>query len=46
MGPIVTYSTELGKHHHLDFNARWVHEFDNRNRPEGDFFAFNASFTF
>jgi hypothetical protein len=45
VGPILTYSTELGKHH-LDFNARWVHEFDNRKRPEGDLLAFNASFTF
>jgi hypothetical protein len=45
VGPIVTYSTELGKHH-LDFNARWVHEFENRNRVEGDLFAFSASFKF
>jgi hypothetical protein len=33
--PIVTYSTKLGKSD-LDFNARWVHELENRNRPEGD----------
>ena len=45
VGPILTYSTKLGKHN-LDFNARWVHEFENRNRVEGDLFAFGASFKF
>jgi len=44
-GPIVTYSTEIGKHP-FDFNARWVHEFENRNRLEGNLFALSASFTF
>ena len=46
VGPIITYSTELGKHHNLDFNARWVHEFENRKRPEGDLFALSASLKF
>ena len=45
VGPILTYSTEVAKHH-LDFNARWVHEFENRNRVEGDLFAFSATFKF
>ena len=27
IGPIVTYSTKLGKSH-LDFSARWIHDFD------------------
>ena len=45
VGPIVTYSKEIGRHH-LDFNARWVHEFENRNRVEGDLFAFSATFKF
>ena len=45
VGPIVTYSTKLGESH-LDFNARWVHELENRNRPEGDLFQFSASFKF
>lgn len=36
---------KLGKHH-LDFNARYVHEFGNEHRPQGNLFAFNASFTF
>src|SRR6266513_5353835 len=42
IGPIVTYSTKLGKSH-LDLNARYVHEFENRNRPEGDLFQFSAN---
>jgi hypothetical protein len=45
VGPIVTYSTKVGKSH-LDFNARWVHEFDNSNRPEGDLFQFSANLKF
>ena len=42
VGPIATYSTEIGKSH-IDFNARWVHEFDNQKRPEGDMFQLSAS---
>jgi len=34
IGPIVTYSTKLGKSH-LDFNARWIHDFDVSKRVEG-----------
>jgi hypothetical protein len=45
VGPIITYSTKLGKSH-LDFNARWVHELGNHNRPEGDLFQFNATLKF
>jgi hypothetical protein len=45
IGPIVTYSTKVGKSH-LDFNGRWVHEFDNRNRPEGDLFQLSANLKF
>jgi len=30
----------------LDLNARWVHEFENHNRVEGDLFTFSASFKF
>ena len=45
IGPIVTYSTKLGKTH-LDFNARWIHDFDVRNRVEGDGFNFTASLKF
>jgi len=45
VGPIVTYSTKVGKSH-LDFNARWVHEFDNSKRPEGDLFQFSATLKF
>ena len=45
VGPIATYSTEVGKHP-LNFTARWVHEFENRNRVEGDLFTLSASFTF
>jgi hypothetical protein len=45
IGPILTYSTKLGKSH-LDFNARWVHELENHNRPEGDLFQFSANLKF
>ena len=45
IGPIVTYSTKLGKAH-LDFNARWIHDFDVSNRVEGDGFNFTASLKF
>ena len=41
----VTYSTKLGKSH-LDFNARWIHDFDVSNRVEGDGFNFTASLKF
>jgi hypothetical protein len=42
VGPIVTYSTEIGKSH-LDFNARFVHEFENRRRPQGNLFQVSAT---
>ena len=45
IGPIVTYSTKIGKSH-LDFNARWIHDFDVRNAVEGDGFNFTASLKF
>jgi len=38
--PIVTYSTKLGKSH-LDFSARWIHDFDVSQRVEGN--AFNLA---
>jgi hypothetical protein len=45
IGPIVTYSTKLGKSH-LDFSGRWIHDFDVRNRVAGDGFNFSASLKF
>ena len=45
VGPIVTYSTEIGKSH-LDFNLRFVHEFDNRNRPEGNLIQLSSNLKF
>ena len=45
IGPIVTYSTKLGKSH-LDFSARWIHDFDVSKRVEGDGFNFTASLKF
>jgi hypothetical protein len=45
IGPIATYSTKLGKSH-LDFSARWIHDFDVRNRVAGDAFNFSASLKF
>ena len=45
IGPVVTYSTKLGKSH-LDFSARWIHDFDVSNRVEGNGFNFSASLKF
>jgi hypothetical protein len=45
IGPIVTYSTKLGQSH-LDFSARWIHDFGVSKRVEGDGFSFSASLTF
>jgi hypothetical protein len=45
IGPIATYSTKLGKSQ-LDFNARWIHDFDVSKRFEGDGFNFTASLKF
>jgi hypothetical protein len=45
IGPIVTYSTKLGKSH-LDLSARWIHDFDTTKRVEGDGFNFSASLKF
>ena len=45
IGPIVTYSTKLGKSH-LDFSARWIHDFDVSNRVAGNAFNFSASLKF
>jgi len=45
IGPIITYSTKLGKSH-LDLSARWIHDFDVSKRVEGDAFNFTASLKF
>jgi hypothetical protein len=45
IGPIVTYSTKIGKSH-LDFNARWIHDFDVSKAVEGNGFNFTASLKF
>jgi len=45
IGPIITYSTKIGKSH-LDFNARWIHDFDVSNRFEGEGFNLTASLKF
>jgi len=45
VGPAFTYSTHVGKSH-LDFNARWVHEFENKNYVEGNMFMLNATLKF
>lgn len=45
IGPILTYTTHVGKSH-LDFNARWIHEFENKNRIEGNMFMLNATLKF
>ena len=45
IGPIITYSTKIRKSH-LDFNARWIHDFDVSKRVEGEGFNFTASLKF
>jgi len=45
IGPIVTYSTKLGKSD-LELNARWIHDFDVSKAVEGDGFNFSASLKF
>jgi hypothetical protein len=45
IGPIVTYSTKIGKSH-LDFNARWIHDFDVNEAVQGDGFNFTATLKF
>jgi hypothetical protein len=45
IGPVLTYSTHVSKHH-LDFNARWVYEFETKNYVEGDVFILNVTLTF
>jgi hypothetical protein len=45
VGPVLTYSTKVGKSH-LDFNLRWVHEFENKNRVEGDLAMLNVTLKF
>jgi hypothetical protein len=45
ISPIVTYSTKVRKSH-LDFSARWIHDFDVSNRVAGDAFNFSASLKF
>jgi hypothetical protein len=45
LGPIITYSTKVGKSH-LDLNARFIAEFENEKRIEGNLFQFGASLKF
>lgn len=44
-GPVVSYSTKLGKHS-ITSELKWLHEFDTKNRLEGDiiFFKLLGSF--
>lgn len=45
IGPIFTYSTKI-KDSHLDFQLRFIHEFESEKRVEGDLFQFCASLKF
>jgi hypothetical protein len=45
IGPIVTYSTKVGKSH-LDLSARWIHDFGVTDRVAGDGFNFTVSLKF
>src|SRR6266576_3601587 len=42
VGPIVTYTTKIGKSL-LDLNARFIPEFGNENRVQGNLFQFAAT---
>jgi hypothetical protein len=42
---ILTCTTPIGKHP-LDFSVRWVGEFENKNRVEGDTFVINTTCKF
>jgi len=44
-GPSPSYFTKVGKSH-LDFSARWIHDFDVSNRVAGDAFNFSACLKF
>ena len=46
VGPIVTYTTKLGKKSLLDLNARFIPEFGNEKRVEGNLFQFYATLKF
>jgi hypothetical protein len=41
----VSALSRVGKSH-LDFSARWIHDFDVSNRVAGDGFNFSASVKF
>lgn len=45
VGPIVTYTTKIGKDL-LDLNARFIPEFGNEKRVEGNLFQFYATLKF
>ena len=40
------YFLESVRQHHLDLNARWVHEFENIKRIEGNLLLLSATFKF
>ena len=46
VGPIVTYTTKIGKKSLLDLNARFIPEFGNEKRVEGNLFQFYATLKF
>jgi len=45
VGPIVTYTTKIGKSL-LDLNARFIPEFGNEKRVQGNLFQFSATLKF
>jgi len=45
IGPIIAYGAKIGKSH-LDLNARFIPEFGNERRIEGNLFQFNGSLKF
>jgi len=46
VGPGIDYLAKFGNTTDVDFQLKWYHEFDSRNRLEGDAFFFNISFKF
>ena len=45
VGPIITYTTKIGKSL-LDLNARFIPEFGNEKRVQGNLFQFAATLKF
>ncbi len=45
IGPVLSYIKPLGKQQ-LTAELKWLHEFDNKNRPEGDIVFLKVMYKF